>query len=170
MPIETDPEEHTIEGIGGDGRGIGCAAQVAVHELGHKAYRQAWDAANSQYNSYWDSVDKIAEEFGYDSIEYAYAELKFRTWKWICYDDDLDFVLDSEERNGGSSGIVSNMGNPDTYNFAQFFSGDYSGCGDNEIRMRALEPNAVYNVGLDWSNPGCQYSSSPFGPKIVGGK
>lgn len=75
-------------------------------------------------------------------------------------------VMDSEERNGGNFGIVSDMGNRDTYNFASVSGGScYSQYGDEEIRMRALEPNAVYNVGLDWSNPGCQYSSNPYGPK-----
>ena len=161
-----DPDEHTIKGIGGDGKGIGCAAQVAVHELGHETYWYAGNETGSQSDSYLASMDSACDEFGGDSIEYAYAKLVFLTWKWLCGDGDRDGVTDSEERDGGSAGIVSDMDNRDTYNFASATGNScYSEYGDEEIRMRALETNAVYNVGMDWSNPGCQYSRNPYGPK-----
>ena len=46
-----------------------------------------------------------------------------------------------------------------------FAPGVYDGYGDQEIRARAVEPNAVYYVELDWASPGCQYSKEPYGPK-----
>ena len=75
-------------------------------------------------------------------------------------------VMDSEERSGGNCSIVSDIENCDTYDFARFFaSATYKSYGDEEIRARKIEPAAEYHVELDWSNPGCQYSSNPSGPK-----
>ena len=54
----------------------------------------------------------------------------------------------------------------DPYNFAQDFkAGTYELNGDQEIRARAAESNAMYHIELDWANPGCQYSKEPYGPK-----
>jgi len=160
------PETHTVAVVGGDGKGIGCAAQVVVHELGHKSYAQARDAADKEYDVLEASKDKVAVEYGYDSIEHALAGLEIETWKWYNDDGELDGVTDSEERSGDISGIVSDASSRDTYNFATVSGcGSYSTYGDEEIRMRALELTASYSVGLDWSNPGCQYGNKPYGPK-----
>lgn len=161
-----DPEDHKIEGVGGDGKGIGCAAQVAVHELRHKAYRHARDDAQEESDSYDETNGKIEKEYGYCSIEYALAVLEYETWKWFSADGERDGVMDSEERSGGDSIIVSDIENCDTYDFARFFkSGAYKSYGDEEIRARKMEASAEYHVELDWANPGCQYSNKPYGPK-----
>ena len=54
----------------------------------------------------------------------------------------------------------------DTYNLASLIFSGYANYGDEEVRMRKLETQMstdMYNVNLDWSNPGCQHKS-PFGP------
>ena len=114
--------------------------------------------------------DKIAGEYGWNSIEAANAEIKVKTLLWSSGDGDIagsigDGVMDREERNGGDAGILSDTRDCDTYNFARFFeAGDYKSYGDEEIRARKIEPTAEYHVELDWANPGCQ-SKGPYGPK-----
>ena len=163
-------EECTLKGLGGDGKGIGCAAAVAVHENGHKMYWQARKEIKSRYDDIFNAWSAAVETYGADSIEAAVEEIKRRMFEWQSGDADEDSgdgVIDNEERSGAGSGIKSDMKNRDTYNFAQFFDvgTGYSEYGDEEIRMRAIERTAVYYVELDWANPGCQYSDKPYGPK-----
>ena len=66
----------------------------------------------------------------------------------------------------GSFPNFPSMENGDTYGFSGNFDG-YNGYmiyGDEEVRMRAIEVNAVYHKDLDWSNPGCQ-SRDKRGPQ-----
>ena len=166
IKLDSRPEVHEITGIGGDGKGVGCVAQCAVHELRHKVDWQSQNEANALYDALVAARDKMVDDFGWDSIETAYAELKVKTFLWSSGDRDGDRMMDRDERGGGDTGILSDTEDCDTYDFAQYFKdGTYGGCGDQEIRARAVEPTAVYHVELDWSNPGCQYSDVPYGPK-----
>ena len=99
-------------------------------------------------------------------MECASAEFDCALYEWFYDDEDLDSVLGGEERTGENSKILSDVKDPDTYNFAQDFkAGTYELNGDQEIRARAAESNAMYHIERDWSNPGCQYSKEPYGPK-----
>ena len=163
--MEPDPEPHNVSGVGGDGKGVGCVAQCAVHELRHKAFWLSISELEREGDALENSCDKVADEFGGDSIEFAYETIKLEVWGWVNGDGDLDRILNGEEWKGGDLGILSDAENSDTYNFASFFDpGEYDGYGDQEIRARAAEPTALYHAALDWSNPGCQYSDKPYGP------
>ena len=155
--IISDPEEHKVNAIGGDGRGIGCAAQTAVHELRHRAFDLAYEETLRQVKATDATLHEIENEFGYDSWEYASATAKYDSLMCFWNDGDGDDVMDGEESRG-DGGIFSDVMNPDTYNFAQYFSAQsgYDKYGDQEIRARAAEPGAEYHVELDWANPGCQ--------------
>ena len=161
-----DQEEHSIACVGGDGKGVGCAAQVVIHEIGHKTNSQMQDEAEKRLAVEDALVDQNLSKYGCDSIEYAFAKLKQETLNWSVGDGEYDGVTDNEERCGGLLQIYSDVEAQDTYGFADGFDAGsgYETYGDEEIRMRAIEPTAIYHANLDWSNPGCQYSNRPYGP------